>query len=296
MSDGQTANRTLSPLEPLVERIESTALLDKPATLVSRAARAVLSPGWLKDAVSGTWLGHALHPALTDVVIGSFLGAAVVDLLVREEGSVAGERLIMVGLAAYGPTAFAGASDWIDGEHDDRVKRVGIVHASGNLTALGLYTASLIARRQGAWRRASLLSACGASVLMVGGYLGGHLSLRRGIGPDQTVFDPGPSEWAPAADAAQLPDGRPTRVVVDETPVLLLKDGERIYAIHDRCSHRGCSLSEGQVEGIEIVCACHFSRFDLRDGSVKRGPATAPQPAFQVRQRAGIVDVRALSD
>ena len=83
-----------------------------------------------------------------------------------------------------------------------------------------------------------------------------------------------------------------TQVVVDETPVLLLKAGERIYAIHDRCSHRGCSLAEGNVEGHEIVCSCHFSRFDLRDGSVTRGPATAPQPAFQVRERDGVLEVR----
>jgi nitrite reductase/ring-hydroxylating ferredoxin subunit/uncharacterized membrane protein len=296
MSDSQNDNRTLSPLEPLVERIESTALLDKPAAPVSQAVQAVLSPGGLKDAASGTWLGHALHPALTDVVIGSFFGSTVVDLLVGDEGGVASDRLIMLGIAAYGPTAFAGASDWVDAAADDRVKRVGIVHAAGNLTALGFYTSSLIARRRGARWRASLLSVCGASVLMMGGYLGGHMSFRRGIGPDQTAFDPGSSEWAPAADAAQLRDGRPTRVVVDDTPVLLLKDGELIYAIHDRCSHRGCSLSEGEVEGNEIVCGCHGSRFDLRDGSVKRGPATAPQPGFQVRQREGIVEVRAVAD
>jgi nitrite reductase/ring-hydroxylating ferredoxin subunit len=83
--------------------------------------------------------------------------------------------------------------------------------------------------------------------------------------------------------------------VVDETPVLLVKDGERIFAIHDRCSHRGCSLSQGELEGEEIVCGCHGSRFDLKDGSVKHGPATAPQPFFQVRDRDGIVEVRLIS-
>jgi nitrite reductase/ring-hydroxylating ferredoxin subunit/uncharacterized membrane protein len=286
------SRRDLSPMEPLVKGIESAEMLDQPAALVSRAVRGVLSPGKLKDALSGTWLGHAMHPMLTDVVIGSFLSASVLDLVEGEDGRIASKRLIMVGIAAYGPTAAAGVSDWIDGEHDERVKRVGIVHASGNLTALALYTASLAARRRGAHGRGQLLAVAGASVLMVGGYLGGHLSLRRGIGVDQTVFDPGSDDWLPAADAAQLAEGRPTRVVVDETPVLLLKSGGRIYAIHDRCSHRGCSLAEGTVEGPEIVCSCHFSRFDLRDGSVRRGPATAPQPAFQVRDRDGVLEVR----
>ncbi|HWE12427.1 MAG TPA: Rieske 2Fe-2S domain-containing protein [Solirubrobacteraceae bacterium] len=292
MSDLDMTSRYLSPMEPLVSGIESAEILDQPATLLARAVRGVLSPGKLKDGLSGTWLGHAVHPMLTDVVIGSFLSASALDLVAGEDGQPASERLIMIGMAAYGPTAAAGASDWIDGEFDDRVKRVGIVHASGNLTALTLYTASLIARRRGAQTRGKLLAAAGASVLLVGGYLGGHLSLRRGIGVDETVFDPGSDDWRPAADAAQLPEGQPTRVVVDETPVLLLKAGERIYAIHDRCSHRGCSLVDGNVEGHEIVCSCHFSRFDLRDGSVIRGPATAPQPTFQVRESDGVLEVR----
>ncbi|MGI8593445.1 MAG: Rieske (2Fe-2S) protein [Solirubrobacteraceae bacterium] len=52
---------------------------------------------------------------------------------------------------------------------------------------------------------------------------------------------------------------------------------------------------DGTVEGDQIVCACHGSRFDRRDGSVQRGPATAPQPAFQVRVSDGRLEVRRLS-
>jgi nitrite reductase/ring-hydroxylating ferredoxin subunit/uncharacterized membrane protein len=232
---------------------------------------------------------------LTDVVIGSFLSATALDLLGQEDTSAAAERLIGLGIAAYAPTAVTGITDWADTEiADERVRRVGVVHATGNLLALSLYTASLARRRRGQWGSGAALGAVGAAVLMAGGYLGGHLSLRRGVGPDQTVFDPGPTDWTPAADAAQLPEGRPTRVVVDDTPVLLLRSGELTYAIHDRCSHRGCSLSEGEVEGDEIVCACHGSRFSLRDGSVLGGPATTAQPAFQVRENAGRLEVRRL--
>jgi nitrite reductase/ring-hydroxylating ferredoxin subunit len=82
--------------------------------------------------------------------------------------------------------------------------------------------------------------------------------------------------------------------VVDDTPVLVMHEAGRYYAIHDRCSHRGCSLSQGSVEGEEIVCACHGSRFDRRDGSVRGGPATAPQPAFEVREHAGALELRRL--
>ncbi len=291
-----SGRRDLSPFEPLVRAIESASVVDRPATVVSRAVRGVLSPGAVKDALSGTWLGHALHPALTDVVIGSFLGAAALDLVGGEAGSAAGERLIMVGIAAYLPTAAAGASDWIDGESDTRVKRIGIVHAGANAAALWLNIGSLAARRRGARGTGALLSGLGAGVMMVGGYLGGHLSLRRGIGADQTVFDPGPDDWRAATPVDRLAPGSPRRVIVDDTPVLLLRRGDEIYAIHDRCSHRGCPLSDGEVEGHEIVCGCHFSRFDLRDGSVLRGPATAPQPAFDVRQQDGMVEIRRRAD
>lgn len=286
-----TPPRDLSPLEPVVRAIESASALDRPATLLARAVRGALSPGKVKDAISGTWLGHALHPALTDVVIGAFLSASALDLLGRGKDSAASERLIMLGIAMSLPTVAAGASDWTDGEPDPRVRRAGIVHATGNSVALTLYAASLRSRRRGT-RTGALLSGIGAGVLMCGGYLGGHLSLRRGIGPDQTIFDPGPDDWEAATDVARLETGRPLRVVVDDTPILLLDHGEVIYAVHDRCSHRGCSLSEGDVEGHEIVCGCHSSRFDLRDGSVLGGPATAPQPSFEARRRDGVVEVR----
>jgi nitrite reductase/ring-hydroxylating ferredoxin subunit/uncharacterized membrane protein len=293
--DSATARRQLTPFEPLVRAIESASVLDRPAKAVAKQIRSTLS-GPVKDTVSGVWLGHALHPALTDLVIGSFTSASLLDLFIGEDGAEASERLIALGIAAYAPTAVSGANDWADTEPvDDAVRRAGIIHAGSNAVALGLYTASLIARRRGARGRGIAYSSAGAAILMFGGYLGGHLSMTKGVGPNETAFDPGPTEWTPAADAAQLPDRQPTRVVVDETPVLLLRDGDRIFAIHDRCSHRGCSLSGGEVEGEQIVCACHGSRFDLKDGSVKGGPATSPQPAFQVRHREGVLEVRRLS-
>jgi nitrite reductase/ring-hydroxylating ferredoxin subunit/uncharacterized membrane protein len=288
--------RQMTPLEPIVRAVENAGFLDSVAKPAGRTVRKLLSGGKFKDALSGTWLGHAVHPMLTDVVIGSFTSATLLDLLGGEELGAASERLIAVGIAAYGPTALTGANDWADAEPvDDAVRRAGLVHAGSNAVALALYTASLVARRRGARGRGVLLAGIGWSVLGVGGYLGGHLTLSRGIGPDQTVFDPGSLDWIPAADAAQLQPGRLTRVVVGDTPVLLVKDDELVYAIHDRCSHRGCSLSDGELDGEEIVCACHGSRFDRRDGSVKRGPATAPQPAFQVRDRDGVIEVRRLS-
>lgn len=279
------------PLDPVLRELEGAEALDAPAKAIAKAVRGALDREPLKDALSGTWLGHALHPTLTDVVVGAFLSATLLDLLGGDDDEGARRRLVCVGIAAAAPTALTGANDWADTEpDDDGVRRSGLVHAACNVTAVALYAASLTGGRRGIALRLG-----GAVALSAGGYLGGHLSFAKGVGPDQTVYDPGPTEWTDAADASQLADGEPSRVVVDETPVLLLRDGERLFAIHDRCSHRGCSLSDGSVDGDEIVCPCHGSRFGLRDGAVRRGPATASQPAFETRQRGDRIEVRRAS-
>jgi nitrite reductase/ring-hydroxylating ferredoxin subunit len=284
-----------TPLAPLIDKVESASALDGPGKAVGKQVRSLVKQP-LKDVLSGTWLGHALHPLLTDVVIGAFLSTTLLDVVGGDEDGEAGARLIGVGIAAYGPTALTGVNDWADTEPaSDGVRRAGLVHAASNTTALVLYAGSLAARRRGARGRARALSVGGAAALMAGGFLGGHLSFAKGVGPDQTVFDPGPDDWSDATAAAELPAGRPTRVVVDETPVLLLRTGDELFALHDRCSHRGCSLSEGEVDGDVIVCACHGSRFDLRDGSVQQGPASAPQPAFEARERAERIEIRRTS-
>jgi nitrite reductase/ring-hydroxylating ferredoxin subunit/uncharacterized membrane protein len=286
--------RTLSPFEPLIDAAESAAVLDGPGKAIGKQVRSLVKQP-LKDVLSGTWLGHALHPLLTDVVIGTFLSTTLLDVFGGDKDGRAGGRLIGLGIAAYAPTALTGVNDWADTEPvDDGIRRAGLVHAASNTAALTLYVASLGSRRNGRRARARVFSVGGATALMVGGLLGGHLSYSKGVGPDQTVFDSGPDEWTEAADASQVPDGRPTRIVVDETPVMLLREGESFFALHDRCSHRGCSLADGAVEGNAIVCACHGSRFDRRDGSVLQGPATAPQPAFQTRVRDDRLELRRL--
>jgi nitrite reductase/ring-hydroxylating ferredoxin subunit len=172
------------------------------------------------------------------------------------------------------------------------VRRVGLVHAASNAVALSLYTSSLVARRRGARGRGKLLAAAGTAVMGGAGYLGGHLSFVRGVGPNQTVFDPGPDEWSDAAASGDLTEGEPKSVVVGDTPVLLLRHRTHVHAIHNRCSHRGCLLTDGEVDGETIQCACHGSRFSLSDGSVQRGPATVGQPAYETRESDGRIEIR----
>jgi nitrite reductase/ring-hydroxylating ferredoxin subunit/uncharacterized membrane protein len=251
-----------------------------------------VGPGAAKDAISGTWLGHAVHPPLTDVVIGAFLSASLLDLTARDSGD-ASERLLQIGLLAALPTAVTGAGDWADSEPaDERVRRVGLVHAAVNVSALALAAGSLVARRRGSPGAGRALAAAGNGALAAGGLLGGHMSFTRGVGPNQTAFDAGPGDWTAVAGAGDLPDGELVPGVAGDTPVLLVRHRDGVHAIHDRCSHRGCSLSEGEIEGHVVTCPCHGSRFDVRDGSVVRGPATAEQPAYEAREDGGRVMVR----
>jgi nitrite reductase/ring-hydroxylating ferredoxin subunit len=284
-----------TPLDQAIDALESADALDAPAKAIAKQARKLFPHGPVKDAVSGTWLGHALHPVLTDVVIGSFTSATLLDLLGGDDDGRAAERLIGVGLAVYGPTAASGVSDWVDSEYgDERVRRVGLVHAGTNATAFTLYAASLAARRSGSRGRGKLLALAGAGVLGVGGFLGGHMSFRRGTGVNETAFDEGPGEWT-AVDAGELQDNEPKSARAGDTPVFLLRHRGHLHAMHDRCSHRGCSLAGGEIEGESVTCPCHGSRFSVRDGSVERGPATAPQPVFEVREGVSGVEVRLAS-
>ena len=281
------------PLHQLAQRLESLSALDAPGKVIAKQVRGLLSPGAFKDLVSGTALGHALHPVLTDVVIGSFTSATLLDLIGGRESDQAARRLIGVGIAAYGPTAFTGVTDWADGEPADAgVRRVGLIHAATNSVALSLYTASLRARRRGDRGRGVALGLAGAGVLTAGGYLGGHLSYSQGVGVDQTAFDPGATEWTDAIASDELREGEPQAAQAGDAPVLLYRSQGTIAAIHDRCSHRGCSLATGEITAGVVECPCHGSRFRLSDGQLLRGPATTPQPAFDARERDGRVEVR----
>jgi nitrite reductase/ring-hydroxylating ferredoxin subunit/uncharacterized membrane protein len=275
-----------------IDALESVEALDGVALKLAGAVSNAVPVGVSRDALSGTWLGHALHPVLTDVVIGSFLSATMLDLVGGHATGRASERLIEVGLVTAAPTVASGLTDWALTVYGDRRTRpVGLVHASANLTASALYAASLVARLRGVPGRARLLSLAGGAALSVGGLLGGHLSFTRGVGVNETAFDEGPRDWT-TVDAEELEDGKPTSGMAGDTPVLLLKHDGHLHALHDRCSHRGCELSAGQVEGESVTCPCHGSRFSLRDGSIERGPATARQPVFETRESDGRIEIR----
>jgi len=129
------------------------------------------------------------------------------------------------------------------------------------------------------------------AVATASAWLGGHLSFGQGVGVNQTAFESLPKDLTPVIDENDLEEGSLNHASVDGALITIVKARDGIYAILDRCSHRGCSLHEGQFEGRTIICPCHGSSFRL-DGTVVKGPATFPQPSFDVRVTAGRVEVR----
>jgi nitrite reductase/ring-hydroxylating ferredoxin subunit/uncharacterized membrane protein len=280
--------------ETLAERIEKLQALDAIGEPLQKAVRKLVPQGsGLKDVLSGTWLGHPVHPPLTDVVVGAWTSALLLDLVGGEESAAAADRLVGAGVLAAVPTAAAGASDWAELRGGSR--RLGGVHAVGNSTALLLYTLSWLARRRGDRGRGLALSALGYTAATFSAWLGGHLSFAKGVGVNQTAFDTAPSDWTPVIDDGDVAEGKLTAARAEGLALLLVRKSGQIHALDDRCSHRGCSLHEGELNDDDtITCPCHGSTFRL-DGTIVKGPATSPQPSFEARTNEGRVEIRSTS-
>jgi len=277
----------------LADRLAELEPLDSVAEPLAKKVRDLLPGGPVKDVLSGTFLGHALHPLLQLAPLGTWTSAVILDLVGGEDGESSADLLIGTGLLATVPTVVTGWSDYADTTvASDRVRRIGILHAAANVTGAALFGASLLARGRDARGRGKLLAMAGMGAVSAGGWLGGHLSYAEGVGVDNTVFEQYPSEWTAVIEDAQVLEGQPQRVEVEGTPLLVVRDGGEVRVLADRCTHRGGPLSGGEISDGCVTCPWHGSRFRLTDGSVERGPAAFPQPALDVRVTGGTVEVR----
>jgi len=275
----------------LIHQIGALTQLDPVAAAITGAVRRSTRPALVKNALSGTWLGHQLHPLLTDVTIGAWLSAAAVDLLVGDDGADSARRLTALGICAAAPTAASGLSDWSDTYGAEQ--RVGLVHAIANTAAVALQIGSYRARRRGDRRRGVALSLAGLGVAGGAGYLGGHLVYALGVGVNHAAFEHRSTDWTDVADAAALEEGRPLRVDAGGVAVALVKSGDRLFALSATCVHAGGPLDEGEVVDGCLECPWHASRFRLEDGRAMRGPASVDQPVWEARVVEGRVQVRA---
>jgi nitrite reductase/ring-hydroxylating ferredoxin subunit/uncharacterized membrane protein len=269
-----------------VDALERSDALARLAGKVHPAVdRALGSPRSLRTILSGTPLGHPAHPALVIVPMSGWLSATVLDLFGGPSARRSAQLLRGLGLAAAAPTVLTGASDWLDTEQAEQ--RVGVAHAMANVAAFSLFATSSLLHRRGRHLSGTIVSCIGTGALTAGGFLGGHLVYRRGVGIDTTVFEGGPAEWtAIDVDGEAMADGLSSADAGGVSLLVARTDGE-VHVLENRCTHRGAPLSDGTLERGCVVCPWHGSMFDLRDGHVVRGPAVAPQASYDVRTVAG---------
>ena len=279
------------PIQSLADALERDERLDPVAERLSAAFDGAVSPGPLKDTLSGTWFGHALHPPLTSATIGAWISANVLDLLGNDRGA---DALVGFGVLTSLPTILTGLNDMADTR--GHPKRIAVAHGLANVAVASTFGLSWLARKSDHRVLGRLLSMLGGAAVAVTAGLGGHLSFVKGVGVNETAFDRPKDRWTAVMPASELPEGKLTRASADGIDILLYRSPEEIYSLSNRCTHRGGPLHRGPVHATgsapTVTCPWHGSIFRLDDGSIVRGPATAPEPAFQVGVNDGQIEVR----
>jgi nitrite reductase/ring-hydroxylating ferredoxin subunit len=280
-----------APIQLLADALERDERLDPIAERISAAFDRAVSPGPVKDLLSGTWFGHALHPPLTAVTVGAWTGASVLDVLGNERGA---DAMVGFGVLTALPTLVTGLNEMAD--TSGRPKRIAVAHGLANIAVASTFALSWLARKTDHRGLGRLLSMLGGAAVGMTAALGGHLSFVKGVGVNETAFEKPRDRWTPVMLESELSEGTSTHTTVDGIDILLYRTPERIYALSNRCTHRGGPLHRGPVQATgptpTVTCPWHGSRFRLEDGSIVRGPATAPEPAFDVRINEGQIEVR----
>lgn len=208
----------------------------------------------------------------------------------RTESAWAADRCIEIGIGGAILAAVTGLADWSDTY--GRPARIGIVHATANTVALGLYGASYFVRKRNR-SAGTLLGIAGYGMATIAAGLGGHLVYGEQQGVNHARVPSLPTQWVRLLPLAELMDGKPHRAKLHDRDIVLIRQEERTYALLDSCAHLGGPLSKGNVDDCSITCPWHGSRFALDDGHVLDGPATLSQPTFETRINEGYVEVRA---
>jgi nitrite reductase/ring-hydroxylating ferredoxin subunit/uncharacterized membrane protein len=246
------------------------------------------------DLLHGTWLGHPLHPVLTDITIGAWMMGAVFDAIGEttddDFARLVADRMTWIGTLSAAPTAVTGLIDYSTAPKPSITP--GTLHAALNYVGVGLYALSLWDRGRGRRGRGVLWSSLALGVASASAWLGGHLVYRHKVGVDHAERFDGPEDWTPVLGEAELQPRTPKCVKVEGKSVLLYRDGGKLFGIGAVCSHAAGPLQEGKIEGHSVQCPWHDTVFDLRDGSIRHGPATQPQNAFDVRIQDGRVEIR----
>lgn len=250
----------------------------------------------IKNFLHGKWLGHALHPMVTDVPIGAWTVTAVLDtmeLCGSDEYKSGADAAVTIGLAGAAGAAVTGLTDWTATTQIER--KAGLAHAILNVTATALYLTSAILRKNEKSRKTAIsLSMLGYCITTASAYIGGNLVYNQQMGVNHAAEPEGfPNDFVAVCAEDDLKENTMKCVQAKKVNVLLARKNGEIFAIANTCSHMGGPLDEGELlEGCKVRCPWHGSVFSLKDGSVIDGPATEPQPEFDVRTSNGQIEVR----
>ncbi len=248
----------------------------------------------IRNVLHGTWLGHPLHPVLTDVPVGAWSTSTALDLYELSTGdktfAPGADIAVGIGLIGAGAAAVAGLNDWQF--TNDKPKRVGALHAIVNIGATLCYLGSWWQRRNGQRREGIVTGLAGFCLTMAGAYLGGHLVFKEKIGVNHAPQEL-PTKFVPVMNEEDLPEGKLKKASAGDIPIVLVRGGGQVFALADKCSHLGGPLSEGKLEGLCVRCPWHGSLFSFEDGHAIEGPTAFSQPCFETRVRAGRIEVRA---
>ena len=254
-------------------------------------------PGkYLQDFLNGSWLGHSLHPVLTDVVVGGSTVAVLLEVL--GWFGVSGLRtavvwtLALTWISALG-TIVTGLTDYKDTATGDE-RNVAGLHGLINIVATVAFIVAFLDYLGPGGSLGPVLLIGGYLVLSVGAYIGGHVVFKYGYMVNHNAFARGKraKEFTPVLPAAELPENTPTKASLGATTLVLVRRGDVVHALKETCSHAGGPLAQGTLDGETIVCPWHFSAFRLSDGAVRHGPASTRQVAYRARINAEQVEVQ----
>jgi len=258
-------------------------------------------PRRLKSLLNGVWLGHPLHPAITDIPITAWILTAVFDiiwLISHTSWAAYGAFVtVIVGLLGAVGAVVTGLTDWSDTYGAER--RVGLDHALFNACATILYLVSFILRLlagPGDGIVAVILGFIGLVSVLYASYLGGNLVFIKGTGVNHTAWEAGNEDYEAVLPVERVEENKLYRVTVAGVPVVLLRQGSQFYAISATCPHAGGPLDEGDLEGDVVQCPWHGSRFCMRDGRALTGPAVVNAPRYDIRIRDKMVEARRVSE
>ena len=233
--------------------------------------------------LNGTWLGHPVHSAVTDVPVGAMTVSLVADLIGQP---LIADVAMVVGVLAMVAAAVTGIADYT--EVDGTARNRATVHGTVMVVTLLIYLVSLLIRSGNPTDRLVpiVLGIAGYGLLSLGAAIGGDLVYLIGTHVNRHAWRGAGAKWI-AVDLGGLPDipqGGPTKVRAGINDLVVVREGDRILALHAMCAHAGGPLPEGTVVDGQIECPWHGSRFRLSDGHVTRNPAMYDQPAYEVRQ------------